>query len=90
MNRFGKVLASRLSAQSVALIVKRWALEAGFDPMLFAGHSLRSGLRNSRRKSWQKRALHHEANRPPLGHSRTPLYPDAELFEDNAAAGIGL
>jgi hypothetical protein len=28
----------------VALIVKRWALEAGFDPALVAGHSLRSGL----------------------------------------------
>jgi hypothetical protein len=42
--RFGKILPSRLTGQSVALIVKRWALEAGFDPALFAGHSLRSGL----------------------------------------------
>jgi integrase len=44
VNRFGKILDSRLTAQSVALIVKRRALEAGLDPILFAGHSLRSGL----------------------------------------------
>jgi hypothetical protein len=44
INRFGKILPRRLTDQSVALIVKRWALEAGLDPALFAGHSLRSGL----------------------------------------------
>jgi integrase len=51
INRFGKILPSRLTAQSVALIVKRWALEAGFDPMLFAGHSLRSGLATAAAKA---------------------------------------
>jgi integrase len=30
VNRFGKILPRRLTDQSVALIVKRWALEAGF------------------------------------------------------------
>jgi hypothetical protein len=39
--RFGKILPSRLTGQSVALIVKRWALEAGFDPALFAHVSVR-------------------------------------------------
>jgi hypothetical protein len=50
VNRFGKILPSRLTDQSVALIVTRWALEAGFDPALFAGHSLRSGLAKSIRR----------------------------------------
>jgi hypothetical protein len=34
VNRLGKILDSRLAAQSVALIVKNWALEAGFDPAI--------------------------------------------------------
>jgi len=38
------VKEKRLSGYSVALIVKRAAEEAGFDPENFAGHSLRSGL----------------------------------------------
>src|SRR5690606_33256473 len=34
VNRFGKILPRRLTDQSVALIVKRWALEAGLDPAI--------------------------------------------------------
>lgn len=37
-------ISSPLSAQSVALIVKRRARAAGLDPRDFAGHSLRSGF----------------------------------------------
>lgn len=33
----------RLTAQSVALIVKKYAILAGLDPKQFAGHSLRAG-----------------------------------------------
>jgi hypothetical protein len=50
INRFGKILPSRLTGQSVAPIVKRWA-EAGFDPALFAAHSLRSGLATAAAKA---------------------------------------
>jgi site-specific recombinase XerD len=35
--------ADRLTDQSVALIVKRWAQPVGLDPRKLAGHSLRSG-----------------------------------------------
>jgi site-specific recombinase XerD len=37
-------ISSPLSAQSVALIVKRRVQAAGLDPAAFAGHSLRSGF----------------------------------------------
>jgi len=37
-------LGGRLTGQSVALIVKRWAKAARVDPTLFSGHSLRSGF----------------------------------------------
>jgi hypothetical protein len=43
VNKGGKVLPERLTAQSVALIVKAHARRAGLDPRVFAGHSLRSG-----------------------------------------------
>lgn len=44
VNRFDQLLPQRLSAQSVALIVKRRAVGAGFDPEMFSGHSLRAGF----------------------------------------------
>jgi integrase len=89
VNRFGEILPTRLTDQSVAFIVKRWALEAGLDPARFAGHSLRSGLATAAAKA-EKRAVHHEADRPPLGQRRRRYIRDAELFDDNAAADIGL
>jgi len=39
-----RLAAERLSDQSVALIVKRWAKAAKLDPKLFSGHSLRAGF----------------------------------------------
>lgn len=44
VNRHGQLQPDRLSAQSVALIVKRCAKAVGLDPANYAGHSLRAGL----------------------------------------------
>lgn len=44
VNRHGRLQSQRLSAQSVALVVKRYARNAGFAFEDFAGHSLRSGF----------------------------------------------
>ena len=46
IDRHGRIGAA-LSAQSVALIVKRHAEAAGLDPQEFAGHSLRAGFLTS-------------------------------------------
>lgn len=43
----GKVLSTRLTGRSVALIVKRHVVHAGFTAEEFSGHSLRSGLATS-------------------------------------------
>ena len=43
----GKITNSRLSGQAVAKIVKRAVARVGLDPVLFAGHSLRSGFATS-------------------------------------------
>ena len=44
INRYDQLLPQRLSAQSVALIIKQRARFAGFDPTLYSGHSLRAGF----------------------------------------------
>ena len=44
IDRWGNLRARRLTAQSVAAIVKAAAERAGIDPRQFAGHSLRSGF----------------------------------------------
>lgn len=44
INRYGQVLTQRLSAQSVALIIKQRAQAAGLDAERYAGHSLRAGF----------------------------------------------
>jgi site-specific recombinase XerD len=44
IDRHGNVGDKRLSAQSVALVVKRAAKSAGLDWRAFSGHSLRSGF----------------------------------------------
>jgi hypothetical protein len=90
LNRFGKILLSRLTGQSVALIVKRWALEVGFDPALFAGHSLRSGLATAAAKAGKsERSIMKQTGHRSVSVVRRCIR-DAELFDDNAAAGIGL
>jgi len=47
INRHGNLLASRLTAQSVASIVKAYATRAGFDASAYSGHSLRAGFLTS-------------------------------------------
>ncbi|MDB5058968.1 MAG: xerD [Chloroflexi bacterium] len=44
IDRHGNLRPTRLTAQSVALVVKRAASAAGLDATLYAGHSLRAGL----------------------------------------------
>jgi len=44
MDKWGHVREHRLTPQSVALLVKARAADAGLDPRQFAGHSLRSGF----------------------------------------------
>jgi site-specific recombinase XerD len=44
VDRHANVADTRLTDQSVALVVKRCAKAAGLDPEKYAGHSLRSGL----------------------------------------------
>jgi integrase len=78
----------RLTAQSVALAVKRAAHAAGLDPVRFSGHSLRAGLATSAARAGKSE----RAIMAQTGHRSEKMVRryirDASLFTDNAAAGI--
>jgi hypothetical protein len=89
VNRFGKILPRRLTDQSVALIVKRWALEAGFDPAPFAGHSLLRPRHSGGPGRQSERSIMKQTGHRSVSVVRRYIR-DGELFDDNAAAAIGL
>lgn len=86
--RGDQVATSRLSPQSVALIVKQYAARAGLDPRNYAGHSLRSGFLTS---AAAKRAnifkMADQSRHKSLDVLRAYVRAEA-LFEDNAGAQL--
>ena len=89
LDRHGDI-KTRLSDKAVALIVKRYAAATGLDPAQYAGHSLRSGFATTAGRA-------HVSERMIMkqtGHKSTAMVrkyiQDGALFEDNAAAEIGL
>jgi site-specific recombinase XerD len=88
VNKADKVLPERLTAQSVALIVKAHARRAGLDPRLFAGHSLRSGFLTSAARRGASIFKLIEVSRHKSIDSLRDYVRDAELFRDHAGAGL--
>lgn len=90
VNRHGHILRQRLSAEAVAIVVKRWAARLGYDSSEFAGHSLRAGLATAAAIAGKsERAIMNQT-----GHRSTAIVRryirDGNLFRDNAADGLGL
>ena len=90
IDRHGRLHDERLAPQAVAIVVKRMAAAAGLDPRTFAGHSLRSGLLTAAAKAGKDRRVLKRQS----GHRSDKMLDlyirDADIFDDNAAAGIGL
>jgi len=90
IDRHGNVAASRLSDRGVALIVKRRAEQAGIKPDTVSGHSLRAGLATAAAAA----GVSERAIAATTGHkSMTVLrgyIRDGNLFNENAAAAVGL
>lgn len=88
--RSGRIGARRLCDRSVALIVKRAAKRADLDPQRFAGHSLRAGLATSAAQG----GASERAIMAQTGHRSTAMVRryirQGSLFEENAAARVGL
>lgn len=91
LDRFQRVQPTRLSAEHIALIVKRRAKAVGLDPARYAGHSLRAGLATSAAAAGASdRAGNHVADwSSPCRHGPT-LHPEGSLFTNNPAAMVGL
>jgi integrase len=84
------VLAQRLSAEAVAIVVKRYVAQLGYDPALFAGHSLRAGLATSAAAAGKsERAIMNQTGHRSLTTVRRYIR-DGNLFRENAADGLGL
>ena len=90
MDRHGNVKPQRLTTQSVALVVKRYAAAAGLDPDQFAGHSLRAGLPTSAaQRGVDERNIMRQTNHRSVLMVRRYIR-DGERWRNNAAGQVGL
>ena len=88
INRHGQLARRRLSAQSVALIIKRLAGQAGMETRDLAGHSLRAGLATAA-AGVSERAIMAQTGHRSLATLRKYIR-EGSLFLENAAAKVGL
>lgn len=89
INRHGQV-GGRLTAQSVALVVKASAKAAGLNPETYSGHSLRAGLVTQAAIAGVTaenimRQTGHKSHNTVMGYIRI-----ANVFSDNASGALGL
>jgi len=89
VNRHGRIHKTRLTAQSVALVVKRLTTQAGI-PGDYAGHSLRAGLATAAAAAGvPERAIMAQTGHRSLATLRRYIR-EGSLFLENAAAKVGL
>jgi site-specific recombinase XerD len=86
--RGGHVQNARLTDRSVATIVKTHAGQAGFDPMLFSGHSLRAGFLTSAAKRGASVFKMMASSRHRSIETLSAYVRDQELFKDHAGSGL--
>ncbi|PPQ30802.1 hypothetical protein CCR94_11355 [Rhodoblastus sphagnicola] len=88
VDKHGRVFADALSPEAVCLIVRERVAAAGFDPELFSGHSLRSGLATSAAQA----GVETRKIKDQTGHASDAMLRryirDGELFLDNAAGAL--
>lgn len=81
----GRVTDAALSDQSVALVVKKRAAAAGYDPALFAGHSLRAGFLTEAGRTGATLFKMKEHSRHKSLEMLSEYVRDQEAFRDHAA-----
>lgn len=90
INRHGHISGKRLTAQTVALVVKRVAAAAGLCAGELAGHSLRAGLATSAAMAGvSERAIMAQTGHRSVATLRRYIR-EGSLFLENAAAKVGL
>jgi integrase len=88
VNKGDRVLPDRLTAQSVALIVKARAKRIGLKPEDFSGHSLRAGFLTSAAKRGASVFKMMDVSRHRNIDTLRGYVRDGELFRDHAGAGL--
>ena len=78
----------QLTPKSVAMIVKRYAEQAGFDPAQFAGHSLRAGFLTSAAENGASLFKMMDVSRHKSVDTLRGYVRRAEEFENHAGAGL--
>jgi len=87
LTRHGHI-GERLASQGVARVVKRTATAVGLDPAQLSGHSLRAGLATAAAKAGKsERAIMNQTGHRSVAMVRRYIR-DADLFTENAAAGL--
>jgi len=90
VERHGHVGSIRLTAQAVALVLKRHATRAGLDPEQAAGHSLRADLATSTASA----GVLERVIAAQMGYRGTAMLRrymrESSLFRENAAGAVGL
>jgi site-specific recombinase XerD len=90
VSRWGRVQGQRLSAQTVARVVKRRAAAAGLPADRYAGHSLRAGLATAAAEAGvSERVIMAQTRHRSLPMVRRYIR-EGSLFRENAAARVGL
>ena len=90
VDRHGTIADRRLSDRAVALVVKRTALAAGLDPVKYSGHSLRAGfITSAAENDVPERKIMRQSRHKSIPVMRRYIR-GATLFQDNAAAAVGL
>ena len=88
VNKAGRVLPDRLTAQSVALIVKARARRAGLAAEQFSAHSLRAGFLTSAAKSGASIFKMMDVSRHRSLQTLKGYIRDHELFANHAGSGL--
>lgn len=88
LNRGDRVGRSRLTAQSVSLVIKRLAARVGLDPERYAGHSLRSGFLTSAARARASIFKMADQSRHKSLDVLRAYVRNEERFEDHAAEGL--
>lgn len=88
VSRYGVLSAQAMTAQSIALILKDYAAQAGLGALRISGHSLRAGLVTSAAQA----GIPAHKIQQQTGHKSLAMLSvyirDARLFEGNAAGGV--
>jgi len=89
IDRHGNMLG-RLTSQSVRLVVRKSCEAVGMDAKRYGAHSLRSGFCSTAAKAGKAEHQIMKQTRHKRSDSLQRYIRKANLFDDNAASGIGL